>query len=208
MANVNEKMTAIADAIRGLVGGTDLLSLDGMAESVSDYASRVCIKEVSFSDTNSITVPLPFKAEKVLIFSFNALNTSTPSTYLSVLFDNVSFSDRCATMSVSDSNKSVRNIVIGITSRTKYFAVSDSEFTLTPSQSSYWATSLWRGGKYLVVAYRSGKSERELLEAQIADLSDEGGEITFSQERVLEVVTEEEWQTLIATKPNWTFTLS
>ncbi len=36
MATVNEKMTAIADAIRDKTGGADKLGLDGMAEGVND----------------------------------------------------------------------------------------------------------------------------------------------------------------------------
>ena len=36
MATVNEKMTAIADAIRDKTGGTEALTLDGMAENISE----------------------------------------------------------------------------------------------------------------------------------------------------------------------------
>ena len=35
MATVNEKMTAIADAIRAKTGGTEPLTLDGMAEAIA-----------------------------------------------------------------------------------------------------------------------------------------------------------------------------
>lgn len=35
MATVNEKMTAIADAIRAKTGGTDALTLDGMAQAIA-----------------------------------------------------------------------------------------------------------------------------------------------------------------------------
>lgn len=40
MATVNEKMTAIADAIRNVTGGTEALSLDGMAIGVDEVYNK------------------------------------------------------------------------------------------------------------------------------------------------------------------------
>ena len=56
MATVNEKMTAIADAIRAKTGGTDALTLDGMAEAIAGI-------EAGGGNTNIYTTEMVFAEE-------------------------------------------------------------------------------------------------------------------------------------------------
>ena len=218
--SVNEKMTAITDAIRGYTGGTDKLSLEkiaaaipavfGAGEAQRDKAwrERVYVSETSFNDTNGITVELPFVPDKLCIISFDAFTMSTASTYYVLLFDRASFSQRCALQGVVDDTLTVRTATLSNSTRDNYFAVSGGTVTFTPAQSFYWQTGLWRSNaKYAILAYTSGKSDRQLLEEEIAALPEGGGTVTFSQARVLETVTETEWEELITAKGNWTFNL-
>lgn len=218
--SVNEKMTAIAAAIRSFTGGTDKLSLDAITAAVSDvfgaggaakdseWRERVYVGEVGFADTNGITVELPFVPDKLCVISFDALTMSTPYTYYLLAFDRAAFAQRCAQMSLLNDSLSIQSAGLANATRDTYFTVTDNGVTFTPPQSSFFATSLWRSGaKYFVMAYRSGKTDRQLLEEEIAALPADGDSVTFSQKRVLETVTEAEWETLIAAKPNWSFNL-
>ena len=60
-----------------------------------------------------------------------------------------------------------------------------------------------------MLATRSEKSERERLYSEINALGEGGGSITFSEKRVYETVSQEEWEALIAPKREcgWTFVL-
>lgn len=53
MATVNEKMTAIADAIRSKTGGTDILTLDGMAEAINGISTGTELPELTNPGTSS-----------------------------------------------------------------------------------------------------------------------------------------------------------
>lgn len=53
MVTVNEKMTAIANAIRSKTGGTDLLSLDGMVDAIDGIESGVSLPELTNEGASS-----------------------------------------------------------------------------------------------------------------------------------------------------------
>ena len=52
-------------------------------------------------------------------------------------------------------------------------------------------------------------TDKDALAREINALpDDESGTVTFVGSRVSAAVTDDEWATLIAAKPNWTFTLA
>lgn len=221
--SVNEKMTAIADAIRGYTGGTDKLSLDAIAAAIpdvfgagegkkdSEWRDKVYVDTVSFNDTNGITVSLPFVPDRFCVISYEALAMSTPYTYYLLVFDRASFAQRCAQMGIVGETLSLTSAALNNATRDTYFTVSENSVIFTPPQSSYWKTSLWRkGADYFVFAYRSGKSDRQLLEEEIAALPAGGGSVVFSGKRVFETVSEAEWESIIAParESGWTFALA
>ena len=61
MATVNEKMTALADAVRGKTGDTDKLTLDEMTSAITNYttdatatAAKIFIDETAYVNGNKI----------------------------------------------------------------------------------------------------------------------------------------------------------
>lgn len=199
---------SIAEKLLAAAENVPLVFESGKAANQAEVDKKIYVGTAYFSDTNSMTVSLPFVPDKMMVFSMAALTMSSPLTYYILTFDRTSFAERCAQMSILDDSLSPYSARILTTSRDKYFKVDENGVTFVPPQSDVWASSLWIGGApYTVSAYRSGKSDKELLKEQIDVLSEGGGSVTFLQSRVNETVTDEEWATLIATKPNWTINL-
>ena len=81
--SLNDKMTAIADAIREKTGGTDPLSLDAIAAAVpavyaagKSAAEALCdathfVGTVRGSGTGTLSVPIPFEPDTLLIVAAN-----------------------------------------------------------------------------------------------------------------------------------------
>lgn len=90
----------------------------------------------------------------------------------------------------------------------KYFRYQDGVCTVEiPSLSSFRAEFLANVNYICVAVKYTDKSDRELLEEEIAMLPDTGAPLEYSEVRVLATITEAEWDALIATKPNRTFIL-
>ena len=201
---------SIADKILALKDDFDNVFAAGERAKDAEWQSKVYTGYTSFNDTNSITVELPFMPDRLFIASLDALVMSTPLTYSMLTFDRSSFSDKCAVMNLVDGNLTARFAFISNETRDTFFTVNGNSVTFTPPQSSYYGTSVWRSGaKYLVLAYCSGKTDKERLISEVAALGSGGGSIAFSKNRVMEVLTPTEWEELIAPKRamGWTFAL-
>jgi hypothetical protein len=198
---VAEKLTEIADNM-------PLVYAAGAAEREKELAQKYYIGEIEGKDSNTLTLDLPFLPDSVSVCTFGALAMSTGLTYNMFTLNRRAFGKRVAAMGLLDGSLTNRFAAINMSAADNYIAVDGNRILFTPPQSSYYATSLWRSGvRYLVTAVRSDKSDTELLAEEIAELSDEGGSITFSEKRIGETVSDEEWAELIAAKPNWTFEL-
>ena len=197
---------SLADKLLQVANNMPLVFGAGEAKSDKAWRERVYVTEVEMSDTNSIDIELPFIPDRLCLFSFDAKAMSTALTYYTLTFDRVSFSQRCAVMGTIGDNLAINTAGLNNSTRDNYFTVSENGVKFAPPQSSYWKTSLWRSGhKYKLVAIRTGKTDREMLEEEVAALPNVSSSISFSQKRVLETVTAEEWAAIIATKPNVTF---
>ena len=61
---------------------------------------------------------------------------------------------------------------------------------------------------YIVLASKTEtRTDKEILTDFVSGLADAGGTVTLSQAAIDAAVTDDEWAALLATKPNWTFTL-
>lgn len=201
---------SLAEKIIAAASNVPLVFAAGESAANAEWQSKFYVGYADFADTNGITVELPFVPDRLFVASLDALVMSTPLTYSMLTFDRTSFSERCATMNLVDGGLTARFAFIGNATRDTYFKVDGCRVTFTPPKSSYYGTSLWRSGaKYLVLAARSEKSERERLYCEVNALGEGGGSITFSEKRVYETVAQDEWEALIAPKREcgWTFVL-
>ena len=214
--SVNSKMTAIADAIREKTGGTDALTLDGMAAAIPEVfaagfgAGEAAQKAVCFqttvlgSGTQYLSLEIPFEPDYFTVLAFNPYPTTVP-------YSEIALGTFYTYIGLAVYIKSANALSPSrLTHETrKLFTYEDGVFTVNAGTQSN-IPNIWRTGTYYkVCAVKRMLTDKDALAREINALpDDESGTVTFVGSRVSAAVTDDEWATLIATKPNWTFTLA
>ena len=218
--SVNSKMTAIADAIREKTGGTDALTLDGMAAAIPEVfaagfgAGEAAQKAVCFqatvlgSGTQYLSLEIPFEPDYFTVLAFNPYPTTVPYSEIALAIDLGTFYTHLGVSVYIKSTSGFSTARIPDALRTLY-TYEDGVFTVNAGTQSN-IPNIWRTGTYYkVCAVKRMLSDKDALTREINALpDDESGTVTFVGSRVSAAVTDDEWATLIAAKPNWTFTLA
>lgn len=219
--SINEKMTAIADAIRAKTGGTDALTLDGMAAAIpevfaagrtageAECSARHFVGKMYGSGTKSLTFGIPFYPDSILIaavnpralsaghiISFNC-NLRGIGYYLGLTFymasgGVISYS--------STTNERLANTVS--------YAAESGQLTITLPDSI--SVGFHSDMIYIILAERhETRTDKEIITEFVTHLDDEASDsVKLSQTKVNAAFTDDEWAELIALKPNRTFTLA
>lgn len=220
--SVHEKMTAIADAIREKTGDTQKLGLDAMAagvgevyeagkaEKAAEYDARIYTTVMRGGGDSGFSVYLPFCPDVVYICALSSAKYSNPM-YVALKKDFRLFSYSSGYyMMVTTANSTPKYGNNSANSTAITYA--DNMLTYTPTNISPYNTLLWDPEcDYILFALKyTDKSDKELLYDMIASLGSDVGKVTLSQKRVLETVSEEEWEELIAParEAGFTFELS
>ena len=212
--SLNDKMTAIADAIREKTGGTDPLSLDAMAAAVPTvYAAGKSAAEalcdathfagtVRGSGTGTLSVPIPFEPDTLLIVAANmriftyqiAVCVYTPHA-LGKYLGGVQTTQNSLSLGAAAIRRDQRMV-----------SYADGVLTFTMVESV--PVRFDANTDYIVLASKTEtRTDKEILTDFVSGLADVGGTVTLSQAAINAAVTDDEWAALLATKPNWTFTL-
>ena len=250
--SVNSKMTAIADAIREKTGGTDALTLDGMAAAIPDVFSSGEKSAYdafwdSYQDNGSRTqyagafagggwTSENFKPK----YDMDCVGTCSYMFYYSGISGDLvqllvslgvtlDFSKSTALHGLFNSAPSITRV--GIIDITAAGASCSSLFNsakvetidkLVVSEKNVPNSWFYGCGKLKNLeiegtianngfdVHWSTKLSRDSIISIVNALSDttSGMTVTFSQTAVDAAFTDDEWAALIATKPNWTFTLA
>lgn len=216
--SLNEKMTAIAAAIREKTGGTDLLSLDAMAAAIpAVYAAGKSAAEtachaahyaavVHGSGGISLSFPLPFYPDALIVMAADMRTGSGQVVLYNFLPRSVSyyigFYARTA-----DNSTNIASFSTLTRERLNQVAYADGIFTL--SLNTVDATAAFSADlDYIILASKTEtRTDKEILADFVAGLADTGGSVTLSQAAVDAAATDAEWAALLATKPNRTFIL-
>ena len=217
--SVNEKMTAIADAIREKTGKAETLNLDEMAVGVGEVyeAGRgnvlaECFKTSVFgSGKRKLSVAIPFKPDVITIQTRDPYIRSLPNTFELFVGDLRSCAKYWATITYVRTGPSAANSAFGIGTTYNFATYENGVFSLDPNNSIL-ADFEWSANvRYEISAARyPDKDAKALVEEQVALLPDVAtgtGTVEYTQSRINEFFTAEEWASLIATKPNWTFSM-
>ena len=199
---------AVSDKLLTLKADFDRVFEAGKAEGDKAWADKVYVGTVRFDERNNFTLSLPFVPDKVLICTYDALALSTPLSYSMILYER-SFGKYGAQLGYVNSGLTLSVVSIQNKSVGSYFAFENGSMTyITPAVADL-QQSLFKDRPYFVFAYRTGQSDRELLQNEVDSLGSGGGSVSFSQKRVLDTVSEAEWMSMIAAKQSegWTFTL-
>ena len=156
--------------------------------------------------TGALQFDCPFKPDYILVAAHDADAHSAVNSVILAAFDFRTFAMVGGFLRTRQSG-SYKNNAVTATTGVNYFLWADGLCTVAPP-SSYnvvYPTDV----RYICTAVRyTDKSDKELLEEEIALLADTGGTIQYSESRINETVTDAEWQALIAQKSGRTFALS
>ena len=220
---VNEKMTAIADAIREKTGKAESLGLDAMAESVGEVYENgraaeqaVCAAEhfrtsLFGSGKQVLTMEIPFYPDVLTICAISPYLEASGNSARVFVADTRSSGKRTAFLmhlssAKADGAKMYSDTISGL------LGYADGKLTVDIagfSNVGTWNTNT----RYSVSAVRfPNETAKVLIEEQIALLPDavpsgNTGAMQYNSTKINKLFTAEEWEALIATKPNWTFSM-
>ena len=192
----------IADMLLEIANDLPRVFAAGEAKHTSRYVSGLALGD----GTKVITIDSPFEPDCFFVTAHGADANSAKNSVLQMFFDRRTFA-RIGGFYRINQNGSVGNGNFTTASGGNYLYYADGKCVFEIPSSL--GVTFVNGAQYAVAAVKiTDKSDRELLEEEISLLEESGDALSYSSARVLATVSEEEWQTLIATKPNRTFTLS
>lgn len=230
MSTVNEKMTELADQVRALTNTTGKKSIDSMINDIKDF--RGSIKEHPAGstegqyfqhscygeNTNSYTFTVPFEPDAIYISSDAAALSKTEMfgmtlfpTSLSMLGGIIQY----VTKSVSGTSfPSLGNLAMTATSVFDRYTQTKNEdgsvsITITPYINTSVGNKKFASGaryNFELIKY-DNLTPAERVRQYIEKLAPQGGAITLNGAYITEVMPKQDWETLMSTRSEWTFTL-
>ena len=216
--SVQEKMTAIADAIRAKTGGTAPLTLDGMALGVPavyekgvEAAENVCTERhfaYAFvgDGTATATFTVPFEPDVLVVsgaYPFHATDLGDNMTAL-LWFDLRAFGmlGGLSLFGKSSASSKMQYSMLTTTSLlNRYNRAADGTVTLTCISTSLFS----KGVTYMVSAAKMlDKTDKKRITEFVLGLTGSGS-VTLNRAKVNAAFTDDEWAVLIAQVPGWTF---
>lgn len=216
--SVNEKMTALADAIRAGAGlPEDALTLDAMAAAIpavraagKTQAEAVCagkhfVAAVRGSGTKSLSAAMPFYPDALIVMTADARVTSRQIILFNFTPRSVSYYLGCYAYTAA-ADTAIAAFASLTRAKLSQATYESGVFTLTVSDAINAVFSA--DCDYILLASKTEtRTDREILEDFVAGLADTGDSITLAHAAVNAAMTDAEWAALIATKPSRTFIL-
>lgn len=222
--SVNEKMTAIASAIRGYTGGADKLSLDKIAAAIPDvfsagedakdaeWQTKFYTAFVRGNDAATLSLSLPFAPDYITIIPFEPCAAVTNYTFWGFFRDFKTFA-RIGGGEIHrvTSNSAAFNMFNNNTIN-NFITLDGNTVTFTPPSASAFNGVLWRSEcLYAVIAvnYTDGKDDKTLLCEYVQSLPSSGGSVTVSSRRLSETgMSDAEFEAFVKEKqPSWSFVI-
>lgn len=192
---------SIADKLLEIANNVPLVYAAGEKKHTSKYATAL----VTGDGTNSISFDVPFEPDAVFVTYHGADVFAVANSALAAVFDFRSFAEQAGVLRVRRNSSNMQANVSAATGKT-VFNVADGGCTVT--LPSAYGTPFLNGTQYVCTAVKyTDKSDRELLEEEIALLANETRTIEYSKSRIYATVTAAEWQLMIAHLDNITFSL-
>ena len=216
--SVNEKMTAIADAIRSKIGGTEPLTLDGMANGVPavyekgvEAAKNACEENhfaTSFvgDGTDTATFTVPFEPDVMIISGPHPFHATDKGHQMAAMFwfDLRAFGmlGGMALYGHSLTSSKMSTQMLTTTSMlNRYNRAADGTVTITCVQATVFSEEI----TYMVSAAKMlDKTDKERITEFVLGLTGSGS-VTLNKAKVNAAFTDDEWAVLIAQVPGWTF---
>lgn len=205
---------SIAEKLATLAQNMPLVYAAGKAEC----AQKHHVITVAGNGTDKISFHVPFKPDVLLVFvseagmygKYDVNNTAVHSIYL----DLAGFGMIGGKLELYY-NKATKGLnMTTVSILTRFSQVADGLVTLqnvtdksfTNSAGAQLPGIFAEGKDYVVVAAKyTDKTDKERITEYVLGLSDTGGSVTLNGAKKTAAFTDDEWNTLIAQKPGWTF---
>ena len=220
--SLGEKLQTVADNLKHVYGkGTAVGFGDGYQQGFSSGMTEGVIQEkgkcfakhfvdsVMGNDSNVLRISMPFAPDVVMVYSIHPFTIDMPNTYRGFCADLRACTTTMGSGFYCHKDGSVRTALISSDGGGRFFSYDNGIFQFHIDGSSM-EDVLWRSNvRYHIVAGKyPEESAQSLVREQIANLpAGSTGTVNYSQKRIYEVFTTDEWNTLTASKPNWEFVL-
>lgn len=192
---------SIAEKLVTIANNMPLVFEAGEKKHTSRYATALVVGDGG----NIVSFPCSFEPDFISVSYHGADAMASDNSMLLISANKKAFA-RISGMHREVRSGSMMHGNISATGVATYFRYSNGTCTVEAPASlgAYYTNNT----QYVCVAVKyTDKSDRELIEEEIALLSETGATLEYSRTRVLATMTQAEWETLIATKPNRSFTL-
>jgi hypothetical protein len=182
----------------------------GYNQGLEECQSKHFVGTVMGSGTSILTIPIPFKPDMIML-STSVGYGETKSSIQHLVLDFHTCGYLCGCMSFIDDVRSQRFSIYttnAVFTRPR-FEYEDGKVILTMSSNSNPTVVFKPNSIFFVNAVKLNPTPKQRVTAEIYALPNEssGETIQYTTFKINENFTTEEWESLIATKPNWTFAL-
>lgn len=177
----------------------------GLEEGKAECQSKHYVGAVMGSGTNTISCNVPFEPDIITITGHSAHSYALLNNYMQLAIE---MKKCCRYVGSLKCRKDGPTTIIdlGINYIKRNTSYIDGVFTFTEPN---YKLPFDENTIYEVVAVKNGKTAKQNTITEINNLPNEssGTNLLYSKEAINATFTTEEWESLIATKPNWTFAL-
>lgn len=206
---------SIADKLTTIAENQQRVYAAGEAAAENRCAEKYFTAEFYGNDTTSCTINIPFEPDVITVGGYEPTFLVGQGLVFLITCDYSAFGMAGGYAVVRASGTNMYPImltsksILTKCSRADNGDITFSNFTTTMSNGATLIGKFASNIKYTIVATKyTDKTDKERITEFINNLSDsEGGSLTFNQNKVNAAFTGEEWDSLIATKPSWTFAM-
>lgn len=192
----------------GYTDGYNVGKANGLDEGAAICAAKHFVYNFVGDGSDTATFPTPFEPDEIQVFGFDPRALSTKSIVFGLQFDSRAFGQCAGFLQHTNASGGIQNVAFSASSATKrYSRAEDGTITITGVGTSNATVCFGNGFPYTVVAVKyTEQTDKERITAFVNSLTG-GGTVSLQQAKVEAAFTDDEWAALIATKPDWTFTM-
>jgi hypothetical protein len=179
--------------------------VDGKAEAEARCSMKHFVTVLPGSGQTSITVHVPFEPQFVMIAGYGPTAILVNNTAMALICDLVAFGMMGGSINRWNGSTVAQTSLTTVSIYDRYSRDEDGFVTLTAKINNTSSAVFAENVQYTLIAVKyTDKTDRERITEMVNGLTGSGS-VTMNKAKVSAAFTDEEWEALIATKPDWTF---
>lgn len=180
---------------------------EGKQEELANCQAKHFVGTAIGDGGPSISFEVPFKPDAFLISAINPLALATPAIWLGIIGEMSNCLEIVGSLRVT--NDTASGLTGGNFTNTNLIQNATYKNGVFNYNERYYKYNFGKNVTYTLIAVKTGMTPKEYTIKQINELPDAstGKVLEYNHTKINENFTTEEWESLIATKPNWSFAL-